>query len=126
MPVTYRIDPARRLIHTTCTGMVTLEEVLGHFAVLMIDPNRSHGLDVLLDLTRIQTIPTSEELRIVASEIAHIRPEIEFGRCAVAASQEAMYGMSRMFEVYAESYFTKVQAFRTVEEAALWLGQALP
>jgi hypothetical protein len=126
MPVTYRIDQARHLIHTTCTGMVTLQEVLEHFAVLMQDPNRSHGLDVLLDLTRIDSVPTSDELRIVTSEIAHIRPEIEFGRCAVAASGEAMYGMSRMFEVYAEGHFTNVQAFRTVEEAAAWLGVTLP
>ena len=126
MPVTYRIDSTRRLIHTTCSGPVTLQDVLEHFAVLMQDPNRSHGLDVLLDLTPITSVPTSDELRIVTSEIAHIRPAIEFGRCAVAASQEAMYGMSRMFEVYAEGYFTEVQAFRTVEEAAGWLGQVLP
>lgn len=126
MPVTYRIDPTRRLIHTTCSGLVTLEEVLEHFAVLMQDPKRSHGLDVLLDLTQIASVPTSEELRIVTSEIAHIRPAIEFGRCAVAASREAMYGMSRMFEVYAEGYFAEVQAFRTLEEAAGWLGHTLP
>ena len=126
MPVTYRIDRSRHLIHTTCTGLVTLQEVLEHFAVLVADPNRTHGLDVLLDLTRIDTVPTSEELRVVASEIAHIRPEIEFGRCGVAASREAMFGMSRMFEVYAEGYFTEVQAFRTVEEAARWLGLTPP
>ena len=125
MPVTYRIDQARHLIHTTCTGMVTLPDVLEHFAVLMQDPNRSHGLDVLLDLTQIATIPTSDELRIVTSEIAQIRPAIEFGRCAVAAPQEAMYGMMRMFEVYADGYFTEVQAFRTIEEAASWLGTTL-
>jgi hypothetical protein len=126
MPVSYRIDASRNLIHTTCTGMVTLQEVLDHFAVLMRDPNRSHGLDVLLDLTRINTVPTSDELRVVTSQIAQIRPAIEFGRCAVAASGEAMYGMSRMFEVYAEGHFTKVQAFRTVDEAAGWLGLTPP
>ncbi|HET9293409.1 MAG TPA: hypothetical protein VFO06_03880 [Gemmatimonadales bacterium] len=126
MPVTYRIDASRNLIHTTCTGMVTLQEVLDHFAVLMQDPNRSHGLDVLLDLTQIDSVPTSDELRIVTSQIAHIRPAIEFGRCAVAASREAMYGMSRMFEVYAEDHFTKVQAFRTLEQAAGWLGLTQP
>ncbi len=126
MPVTYRIDASRNLIHTTCTGMVTLQEVLEHFAVLMQDPNRSHGLDVLLDLTTITSVPTSDELRIVSSEIAHIRPAIEFGRCAVAASREAMFGMSRMFEVYTEGYFTEVQAFRTVEAAAGWLGLTPP
>jgi hypothetical protein len=31
-----------------------------------------------------------------------------------------------MFEVYAEGHFTEVRAFRTLEEAADWLGQPLP
>jgi hypothetical protein len=125
MPVTYRIDQAKRLIHTTCTDMVTLQDVLEHFAVLMQDPNRSHGLDVLLDLIQITTVPTSDEIRIVTSEIGQIRPAIEFGRCAVAAPREAMYGMMRMFEVYAAGYFTEVQTFRTIEEAESWLGKSL-
>ena len=34
---------------------------------------------------------------------------------------DALFGMMRMFEVFAEGQFRKTQAFRTVGEAEVWL-----
>jgi hypothetical protein len=40
MPLTYEIDSARAPVRTVCSGYVTLDEVLAHFAVRENDPRR--------------------------------------------------------------------------------------
>jgi hypothetical protein len=124
MPVTYRLDVAAPLIHTRCVGDVTLDEVIEHFATLSRDPACPERLDVLLDLTDMTSVPESGELRAVTTEIARVRPRIRFGWCAIVASKEALYGMARMFEVFAEQYFSATRVFRSVDLALTWLASA--
>ena len=121
MPVTYQIDHGRHCVHTKCTGPTTLAEVLGHFAVLIQDPECPERLDVLLDLSEMTSLPASDQLRAVASEIARIVPRVQFLNCAIIAPKDALFGMARMFEVFAEQHFTATRVFRTKEEGAIWL-----
>jgi hypothetical protein len=121
MPVTYRIDGSKQLIHTRCTGAVVLEEVRQHFVTLSQDKDCPPRLDVLLDLSEMSTLPESGQLRTVTSDIAHLRPQIQFGICAIVASRPPLFGMARMFEVFAARYFTSTGVFRTETEAVDWL-----
>jgi hypothetical protein len=121
MPVTYRIDKVNRLIHTECTGEVTLAEVVDHFRQLEADPECPPYVDVLLDVTQELTIPSSDELRTVTLAIARVRRRVEFGFCAIVAHRDALFGMMRMFEVFTEDYFRETRAFRTLVEAEAWL-----
>jgi hypothetical protein len=122
MPVTYQIDNSRNLIRTRCTGPVTIHEVIEHFCQLEKDPDCPPGLDVLLDLSEETTVPTRDNLREVASKISRIRRTVQFGACAIVASTDALFGMLRMFEVFAEQLFHESQVCRTVEEAEDWLA----
>ena len=121
MPITYHIDAAKRRIHTRCVGPVTPGEVSDHFAVLVRDPVCPDELDVLLDLSEMTSLPERDQLRDVTSTIARIRARVRFGRCAIIAPQDALFGMSRMFEVFAAEYFLATQVFRAVHDGALWL-----
>jgi hypothetical protein len=121
MPVTYRIEKATRFIHTRCVGAVDLEEIRQHFTVLSQDPERADRLDVLLDLSEMTTLPATAQLRAVTDELERVRPQIQFGRCAIIASGEALFGLARMFEVFAERYFTATRVFRTELEGKGWL-----
>ena len=121
MPVTYRIDQANQIIYTRCTSPLTLEEVIGHFRELERDPKCPDRLDVLLDLTKQVTIPEKENLHEVAGEIWRVQPRVRFDICAVVAPTNALYGMLRMFEVFAERYFSETCVFRTRTEAEAWL-----
>src|SRR5262245_1437112 len=121
MPVTYRIDKDKGLIHTQCVGAVTLEEVIGHFRALEQDPLCPPRLDVLLDLSKQTTIPMNENLQEVAIEIERVRPRVQFGICAIIAGTDALFGMIRMFEVFAERYFRESCVFRVQSEAKAWL-----
>jgi hypothetical protein len=126
VPVTYRIDKAHGIIRTRCTGAVTLEEVIGHFHQLERDPECPSHLDVLLDLSGETSIPTTEYLREITTEIARIRNKVQFGICAIAATTDALYGMLRMFQVVTEPYFREACVFRTVHEAETWLASKQP
>lgn len=121
MAVTYEIDQARRRIHTRCIGAVTFDEVRQHFADLVRDPDCPERLNVLLDLSETTSLPTSGQLSAVTTEIARVSPRVQFGSCAIIASQDALFGMARMFEVFAEKYFGATRVFRTVDEGTRWL-----
>ena len=121
MPVTYQIDKANGIIRTRCIGPVTIEEVIDHFRVLERDPDCPDRVDVLLDVSEETSVPTKENLREVSHEISRIRGNVQFGRCAIVASSDVLFGMLRMFEVFAEQCFRQTYVFRTVGEAEAWL-----
>ena len=125
MPVTYQIDNAKQLVRTSCTGATTLDEVLGHFAELIQDPECPERLNVLLDLSEMTSLPGSEQLRAVAGEIGRIVPRVQFLNCAIIAPREALFGMARMFEVFADQHFAATRVFRTRDEGASWLDTQL-
>jgi hypothetical protein len=60
--------------------------------------------------------------KIYAIPQERVRPRVEFGVCAIVARTDALFGMMRMFEVFAEGQFRKTQAFRTIGEAEVWLA----
>jgi hypothetical protein len=122
MPVTYRIDKVNGIIHTRCTGPVTIEEVVDHFRVLEQDPDCPKILDVLLDLSEQTSVPKKENLQAVTGEISRIRGRVQFGTCAIVACNDALFGMLRMFEVFAEQCFHQSRVFRTEREAEVWLA----
>jgi hypothetical protein len=122
MPVVYEIDRDNRIIRTKCIGPVGIEEVLDHFRTLAGDPNCPDNLDVLLDLSEQTTIPTKENLEEVTRAVHNVRCTVRFGSCAIVARQDALFGMLRMWEVFAEPYFRETYVFRTNQEAEEWLA----
>jgi hypothetical protein len=121
MPVTYIIDTARKVIRTTCSGDVTLAEVVDHFGKLQDDPVCAGHLDVMLDVREADLLPESNQLRIVNSNLAAIREKAEFGMCAIVVNRDAMFGMMRIFSVFAERSFRAIRVFRGTAEAEAWL-----
>ena len=122
VPVTYRIDPLNGLIRTTCRGAVTLQEVVGHFGELRRSSACPKRLDVLLNLSEQTSVPAAGNLRDVTKAIGSVRSKVEFGICAIVAGTDVLFGMLRMFEVFAERHFRETHVFRGVEEAELWLA----
>jgi hypothetical protein len=123
MPVVYEIDKENKIIRTRCTGPVTLEEVVDHFRTLAQDPDAPECLDVLLDLSEETSIPTKEELEDVTRALHAAQSKVQFGFCAIVAVRDALFGMARMWEVFAEQYFRGTYVFRSRPEAEAWLAQ---
>ena len=122
MPITYTIDRERGIIRTKCFGQVTLEEVVDHFRTLERDPKRPERLAVFLDLSEADSLPETNQLYSVVEALRQIRGHVHFDACAILASRDALFGMMRMFEVFAEDVFRVTGTFRTAGEAEAWLG----
>ncbi len=121
MPVTYQI--IQDILYTECAGNVTFREVMDHFRVLAKDTALPKSVDVLLDLTQLDSLPESGQLRGVSSEIGKIRDQVRFEALAVAASSDVLFGMCRMFEVFAEPHFRAITVFRRLQEAKEWIAE---
>ena len=121
MTVTYEIDAQRGLIRTRCHGVVVFGEVLEHFKILEADPTCPTRLDVLLDLSDVETLPTAGQVKAVALETNRVLTRVRWGRCAIVAPSDVVYGVSRMFEMISEAYFNGLRVFRSLEEAEAWL-----
>ena len=119
--IAYRVDANKRLIHTTCVGLITFEQVVGHFRELQRDPWCPDRVDVFLDLREATSLPESGQLSAVCNEIASIRERVAFGLCAIVADGDELLGMMKVFEGLAQQYFRKISAFRVAAEAEKWL-----
>jgi hypothetical protein len=122
VPVTYQIDATRKLIHTICSAPLTFAQVIEHFRTLKEDPACTGRLDVLLDVSTADTIPLSSQLGPISAELGAVRSKVQFGSCAIIAPRDAMFGMMRIFEIAAGSYFRAIRVFRTPAEAEKWMS----
>lgn len=122
MPVSYKIEPEKKLIRTVCTGDVNPEEVNNHFRDLARDPDRPDQLNVLLDLTKMSSVPESGQVRAVGFTLKRYRPTLLFNACAIVAASDVLFGMMRMFEVFARDSFVITQVFRSTADAEVWLA----
>jgi hypothetical protein len=121
MPITYQIDRTAALIRTRCSGDVSLDEVRNHFQALASDPDRPDRLDVFLDLREVTSSPSAEDIRKAGEIVASLPKTVRFGACAIVAQRDALYGMSRMFSVFVERFFSDIRTFRSALEADAWL-----
>jgi len=121
MPIPYQIDHKESLIRTKCVGKVSLEDVLGHFDDLERDPHCPRSLDVLLDFSDLETVPDTVQLMAVADRMRRLESRVRFGACAIVAKSDVIYGIARMYTVYAESQFRIARVFREFLQAEFWL-----
>ena len=124
MPVSYVIDRETGRIETRCAGAVTLDEVLRHFEELETDPSTPARLDVLLDLDGMTSVPERTDLHQITQAVDRLTAKLRWGACAIVASGDVLFGMSRMFTVFAEGLFAQTQVFRERRAAEHWLATA--
>ena len=124
MTVSYQVDRETSLIRTRCVGEVTFAEVADHFRELERDASLPARLDVLLDLTEMQSIPDSDQLKTLAGKVEQLQGKLTWGSCAIVADRDVLYGMSRIFQIFVEAHFVSARVFRKLDEAELWLSSA--
>jgi hypothetical protein len=121
VPITYEIDRARCLMRTRCRGAVGFREVVEHFRQLHADPEVPERVHVILDLRELTTSPDRDQLRAIASEVKDLKERLRWGALAIVAESDLLFGMSRVFGVFAESHFSQINVFRSEPEALRWL-----
>jgi hypothetical protein len=123
MPITYRHDDLANRLVTRCEGSVRFPEVVEHFRQLGRDPRIKPGCDVILDLSFQTAMPTPEQLDDIAAIIEDVVEMVPFGRCAVIAPEDVVYGLGRMFQGFTWPLFSGIKVLRTNAEAIAWLDE---
>jgi hypothetical protein len=78
-------------------------------------------LDVLLDFSELKSIPDSNQLMEVVDRMRRVSGRVKFGACAIVANSDLLFGVARMYTVYAEPHFRIARVFRDFLQAEFWL-----
>lgn len=117
MPIS--IAATDHAVNVTALGIVTYQEVTDFIAQRSAAADSS-GLPVLVDARHVRGAPPASELRLIAGEM---KPLIDsgMGPIAILTDSACIYGVVRMFSVFAQAMGAEVTALRTPEEVARWL-----
>jgi hypothetical protein len=119
MPVTYAIDPVKRLVVSQISDPATENEVHEHNRRLRTDPLFDPSYQQLADMTGVtQLLVSTVTVRETALD-SFFAPGV---RRAFVATSDGTFGMARMFALHAESLGQVVEVFRDRGEAEAWLG----
>lgn len=119
MPITYEIDSQRRLVTSCIWGVVTDAEIFQHNDRLRSDPRFDPAYRQLVDMTGVTEIGVSTSTINETSLDQFFDPGT---RRAFVATDDAVFGMARMFALRAEGLGQTIQVFRDGGEAREWLG----
>jgi hypothetical protein len=119
LPASYELDLPKRLVRTRGWGVLTDAEVGDLYERLRRDPAFEPTFQQLCDLRQVTDLQTTvEALRALAR-----RPTFAPGaRRAFVVGREVDYGLSRLFQAYAEPKGSLIEVFREWEPAEEWLG----
>ena len=125
MPIALRWRDGGTGVVVTGTGTVTAGDVQA--ARAQVEAGTTSALrHQLVDFTRVgsATVPFGH-LRVLAGADRAAARHSGGLVIAVAAARDAIFGLARYWEAYAESPFLRTHVFRTVEEAEGWIADAL-
>lgn len=121
MPVAVGFAPPDVFL-VRATGNVTYQEcqraiddVLAHTA-----GSRSEARRILADARGVTAAPSTPELHKLARDMKLFIAR-GYGPIAIVTDRAFVYGVARMFAVFAEAFGMHVHAFQSVDEASDWL-----
>ncbi|MFZ0821075.1 MAG: hypothetical protein WAM91_13470 [Candidatus Acidiferrales bacterium] len=119
MPCCYKIDRERRLVMSTGYGVVRREDLMEHQNQLLADPDFDPAFSQLMDFGHMT------KLEVTATDM-HLLAERNIfapgARRAVVVSDDAGYGLARMFETLRDEKGERgIRVFRRLEDGLEWV-----
>jgi len=119
VPIETVIDPARKVVFTTCNGTMTIAEIAEACIQMARDPAFDPGFSHLNDLSGVTDIHVSiQELNHFVA--ARLDPFSETSRRVFVAGEPFVFGMARMYENLVN--LPGFVVVRTLEEGREYLG----
>lgn len=110
----------RGLIKVTASGDLTFADIAVMLDELLDDARVTQGTSLLMNAMTVTSAPSTAELRIIARDLKPLHDRgVE--RLAIFTDSTFVYGVARMFAVFAEAVNLKVGAFRRQDDAERWL-----
>lgn len=125
MPITLNVDPVARVVRVRGAGRLRRDELIESLHRMVEDPAFEPAMPQLFDLRDVIDVDaSSDEIRDIVERAADLAPRIGAEKLALVAGAPVIYGLSRMYEVYAEKLPVTVKTFYDYDEAVRWLGMA--
>lgn len=123
MPIRHQIDAASGRIVLEVSGEVTAREIFESYGTLAADPMFRPNLAVLADCRAVTSVPTFDELGVVANTNPRAT-SMRAGatRAAVVVASPWLFGITRQFAVLAEPNGIHVVPFYDEQDAKRWLS----
>ncbi len=122
MSLIYKVVPDLKIAYVKGSGKVTTEEILKKGAGMFAESEWTNGFNVLIDYREITKfiVKTEDMGRIVSQDMSN---EFLFdqSKCAIVASSDLVFGVSRMWETFSEKNKITTMIFRNIEDALKWL-----
>jgi hypothetical protein len=124
MPVVVGFAPPDVFV-VRATGDVTYPECQRAIDDILAGPAGSGPgtRKILVDARGVLTAPSTEELYALARDMKVFITR-GYGPMAIVTDRAFVYGVARMFAVFAETFGLRVRAFNSVDEASVWLESA--
>lgn len=121
MSIHYFRDQARDWLVTTADGLVTLDDINAHLN--LEERNRDLSRPELIDARNATTNITADQVRRLAQRAAEMLSRVRLGPTALVTTNDVVFGMTRMYLVFAERAGAVVEVFRDIDAANAWLAR---
>jgi len=127
MPITSRIDTRSDLAIHTANGPLSIADIVAAYESIASDPSFRPDMGVLWDMSNTNASGAGPaDVKAVVRAIGNKLGDNTYHKVAIAASSDFLYGLARMYEIYASRLPIDVKVFRSREEARVWLCDELP
>lgn len=125
MPITYSLEPERKLVVVNLSGAISGQDISRYFDELTSEAEVDRTWRCLIDATDVENAEFT--MRSVKALIEHIGSDRLYRwRSAFAVSSDVIYGLTRGYQILSSIAGGEVGVFRTVEQAEQWLDQTQP
>lgn len=125
MPITYRIDGARKLVLAKAEGVLTTAQFVAYVELVLADRGIGPGFNELIDLREVAELEVSERgFGEVVKAIMEVEPEVKETKTALVASNRDPRDVSRFCTLLRVSVPATVELFHELAAARAWLGVA--
>ena len=127
MPIDYWLDKKHDIVVTRVTGLMTDEEIVSYMSRLIEDTSWPSGMNGYVDARGISGFEVTSAGIEKARKLG-VTGEHRFSgsRWVIVTDQDAVFGMTRMYELTRNPETYQVCVFRHDEDALDWLGLDSP
>lgn len=124
MPLSRRFDPAAGRVVVEIRGSFEAGATLRVLEEVLADPRWKPGFDLLIEYQEVQpSSGTPTVVRESSQRAVDLASLLEGSRLALVAGQDAMFGLNRMFQAYADESPLTISVFRERAAAEQWLAR---
>ena len=120
MPTKLRIDPQARIVYSTLSGNIELDDLIRQVAAIRAHPQFDPEFNELIDLSAVTSFNvSSEDVRRLAGRDSSFSPSADR---VLVATQDLVFGLARMFQTFSADRRPRFTVVRSLSEAYCQLG----